>query len=197
METRPIKIDVLGSMVLCERHNASLSALDDVGGAFAGFIKNSPVHAGDSVINGCDLERWLLKLFLGHSVVSYRQQRRVKNWQPPVELLDALFNACPLEKNCGLYACAIEGVGRPPEFGLSYATDRSTGEGIGVFVTIEGLMLFFAAHPPDSLVLGPNLQLHFHPASLVISERFSTRTMHTGWYRGGKWIYPKEIKRSE
>ena len=68
--SKQLPISSLTAKVLCCRHNAAFSAIDDIGIAFFESIKNfSQVkYSGKkklSVFNGLDVERWLLKILYG------------------------------------------------------------------------------------------------------------------------------------
>src|SRR5687768_2006559 len=61
----------LTSRMLCERHNNALSPLDDAGGEFVQALLRfdhalrdgePPVQLEEVVLNGADVERWMLKI---------------------------------------------------------------------------------------------------------------------------------------
>lgn len=173
----------LVSKVLCTRHNRALAPLDEIGGLFVRFIKGDPSLGKDTVLNGYDLERWLLKIFLGLNVVYSKQHEDVRNWQPRIDLLRALFYKQPLDSSCGLYG--LEGPVGPKEvFALRHLTDKRTREGVGVLVSIQGFVVMFAASQPESLSPLPSYRSHFHPSILTISKDFEPQSLHTGWSKG-------------
>lgn len=63
---RKVSVDPLASNILCRRHNSDLSALDDIGEKFVDHLERigSEYTAWRPswfwVLNGHDLERWLL-----------------------------------------------------------------------------------------------------------------------------------------
>lgn len=179
----PIKI--LGAKILCERHNKALSGLDQVGGDFCRFIRNIPTRIKNVVINGFDLEKWMLKVFLGDSVIVQKQEKGIKNWQPPVELLNILFNSRSLGSNRGLYGFSLKNVSVPTEGVLTnYVSDKNSGEGVGILFKIEGLPLFFGIDVPPAILPNHYIQQFFHPAIIAIAEGDSVRELHTGWSDG-------------
>lgn len=189
-----LKPNSLGSNILCDRHNAALSGLDDIGGEFCHFIKNIPPQTSKSVINGCDLERCLLKLFLGYSVLYYKQERGIKNWEPSLALLETLFMKRPFEKECGLYAFSIKNIrGSISGLGINYVIDNATNDGVGIIFTIEGIVMFFGVVPPQPINPNPHMQLHYHPAILAVTEDLVTRELHTGWLTDLKITQSKDL----
>lgn len=184
-ELSRLKLGDLGANILCKRHNEALSGLDDVGGTFGRFIRNVTPQLHDAVINGSDLERWFLKIFLGHSVLFYKQQRSIKSWQPSMALLKTLFDKRPLEKDCGLYGFSVQNVRRPGSgIALNYVSDKITLDGIGILFVIEGVPMLFGINPP-TIPPNPHIEAHHHPACFSITENHATRKLFTGWMGTG------------
>ena len=65
-EERNISLASLTSKVLCERHNAALSPLDGVGKRFFEYIMRGIEQSDILMINGYEVERWMLKLLCGY-----------------------------------------------------------------------------------------------------------------------------------
>jgi len=185
-------INNLKMNILCDRHNKALSGLDDIGKKFAEFIKNGPNQPKDIVINGSDLERWFLKIFLGLSVDFNKQQRGMDNWQPSMKLLNVLFNKYPLEKDGGFYSLLIGNTElRTHSLSINYVSDKQSKEGIGIVVSLEVVTILFSIIPSPPINPDVNAKTFFHPASLQFPENNGNRILHTGWSNGINIVYEK------
>ncbi|MEA5078055.1 MAG: hypothetical protein VB013_05745 [Anaerolineaceae bacterium] len=181
----PLKTNNFGANILCKRHNEALSSLDEIGGNFCSFVKDGKTDKQIDVINGSDVERWFLKIFLGQSIIYYERKLGKKNWQPPRQLLENLFFGKPFDKGIGLYTFVFNNLANfVNALGYSYISDKETNEGVGINFNIEGIEFFFGIKEPPSIPNNPNLAICYHPSQLVIIENSSKRELFTGWVNG-------------
>lgn len=181
----PISTGALASKILCERHNHALSALDQVGGDFGRFIRNKPVQPKYSVINGFDLERWMLKLFLGLTVVVKNQEFNTKRWQPPLEWLHLLFGKQALTDSGGLYAFTLNNVSRPGNMiRINFVSERDTRNEVGIIINLDGIVIYFGMSDPPPVPPNRHMEIFRRPKLLAITEKNRTRELHTGWWNG-------------
>jgi hypothetical protein len=114
-ERRMVPTNALASNVLCRSHNSALSGLD----AFAVHVVSTFIAIGNDMVNrrrrrptavyllnGQDLERWMLKCLCGLIVsgtanVSVLEDAR--RWRPPRLWLDCLFGNVPLPREFGMW----------------------------------------------------------------------------------------------
>ena len=97
------------SNVLCERHNAALSPLDDLIGqlydALCAFREGRA--AGWRTLNGGDLERWVIKAMIGllesNNVLDFDSTRIVSDSGPPEPWLRFLFGEADLPEGFGFH----------------------------------------------------------------------------------------------
>ncbi|MBS2014031.1 MAG: hypothetical protein JST00_14170 [Deltaproteobacteria bacterium] len=72
-EAKKLTANALACNMLCRRHNSALSCLDVAGRDFVRCLRLSQERAaaggGRDVFNGIDLERWLLKMLCGYTVL--------------------------------------------------------------------------------------------------------------------------------
>jgi hypothetical protein len=109
--TRTLPTASLTARVLCKRHNEALSILD---GRAAEFVRCLDVihdgfgneRAATQVVDGDQLERWLLKTLCGCLASENMVNQvgdRVPGWEPPRDWLDFLYDQGSFPKGCGLY----------------------------------------------------------------------------------------------
>ncbi len=180
-----IPVKALGGKMLCERHNHALSGLDQVGVNFCRFIRNQPVQPKYNVLNGFDLERWMLKLFLGFSVIVKNQEYNIKDWQPPLEWLQLLFGEQGIADKGGLYSFTLNNVSRPGNMiKINYVSEKATGNEVGIIINLDGIVMFFGVSDPVPLPPNPHMEIFRRPKLLAIAEKNRTRELHTGWWNG-------------
>jgi len=113
-EWKSIPTAKMTSNILCARHNAALSPLDNVAIRFADTLnqidesrrtrsENKPEKY--HLFNGYDLERWMLKTLCGivFSKNASNNKRRIDSWAPSLDWLKILFENQSLLKNRGLF----------------------------------------------------------------------------------------------
>jgi hypothetical protein len=102
---------VLGSNILCRRHNLALSPLDAVALRFFRWIDqfHREFDGGQNanrffLVNGHDIERWMLKTLCG-AVFSKNATIHAAStdWCPPIDWLQTLFGEMKFPARCGLY----------------------------------------------------------------------------------------------
>lgn len=94
----------IGGRVLCKAHNNALDPLDRVGKAFFVGLGSAPEHLKGTdqparrvrLVNGHDVERWLLKTLCGFTAT-------FKEWGPPERWLRVLFGEVEFGAGEGLY----------------------------------------------------------------------------------------------
>ncbi len=164
----------LVAKVLCEKHNAALSAFDGAGHALFGGMDRMDSAAGKVgtppetyVVNGDHLERWMLKtlcggLYSGTMAVPGGSLKRVS---PPVEWLNVLFRGTALPSGQGLYLRA----GTPGE----------------VFSTEPAILKMAAVLDKDNIVIGFRMWVFNFEYLLVLAHLPSTLPpmLHHARYR--------------
>lgn len=182
-------LDSLASNILCDRHNSTLSPVDDTGLMFCRFVKNVPPIPPTSEINGQQLERWFLKVLLGYSAVFHKQQQ-AKDREPSLPLLRALFSGGPLDDGCGFFGVMLDRV-RVPLLGLAFRTwYTQEREVVAIIMRIDWLPVLFCAAPPPPTA-DSRFHIFLHPSSIVVSEASVTREIRSGWSKGAVLTYTK------
>lgn len=107
------------SWTLCKVHNYALSAIDATGGRLfesaiqlADHIGQGGRLAGELVVDGHTIERWLLKILCGSlAAKQYRDERRGKNVgiRPPLSWIEFLYNRRPWPDDIGIYFDGVVG----------------------------------------------------------------------------------------
>jgi hypothetical protein len=93
--------------ILCKRHNESLSSLDATAGKLFEAIQNTHkgIKAGWVLLNGEDIERWMMKLLFGiiaSGNIRPRDGHTAEKTCPPMPYLNILFGHKPMPPGCGL-----------------------------------------------------------------------------------------------
>jgi hypothetical protein len=154
-DLRAMPISRLASNILCKDHNTSLSELDEVGKRWVAHLAqvNADINAVSSprpvtmfLINGHDLERWMLKMLCGLVVsdtVEVPGMAEPRAWRPRVEWLEMVYGLRPIPPVCG-----VSFMGQPGEelrnrieFGV---ISKSTDGPLALAVTFYGLRFMFA-----------------------------------------------------
>jgi hypothetical protein len=140
-EMRSIPTDALNAKILCESHNAALSPLDAVGLRFAEHLRatrqamTTMRRRGPRthlILNGLDIERWLLKTLCGLVASGSTDVKGIgdpREWRPSVEGLEILFGVRPMTNGCGLHFLGKPGE-RPDvvqEFGFASVSNANLG----------------------------------------------------------------------
>ena len=168
-----IGIDDFCAKVLCDKHNSSLSVLDDAAGLAFSTIEALARACGDlaklgwaqtsfHLSSGMDIERWMIKVYCG--LVAAKKIRSAsgktvkRNALEPC-LLNSLMETSPLPSPLGLYMHTFVGQQLKPgalSFGTIQLTDGSDEVG-GIMLSL-GLMSFV-------LVISPHYGRTFHNAN--------------------------------
>ena len=102
-EERRISIGSLGASILCRRHNEALNGLDDVAQKFFEYLMpESSVSDAFLMINGGELERWMLKVLCGF-LASGMSIHSSDSWRPPLAWLRILFDIDNIPNGSGMY----------------------------------------------------------------------------------------------
>lgn len=106
---KPVSIPIQGmtGKILCKRHNESLSPLDTTAGKLFETIKNT--HKGEKVgwvlLNGEDIERWMMKILFGilaSGNIKQRDGNATQKASPPITYLNILFGNQAMNPGWGL-----------------------------------------------------------------------------------------------
>jgi len=107
---KKLRISSLTSKVLCQRHNESLSPLDKNATEFFRALKNFTQASFDGpekviILNGRDLERWMLKAIYGLLTSKSLQQQYGISIQGVIDkrCVELLYDLVPFEKGRGLF----------------------------------------------------------------------------------------------
>lgn len=72
-EEKRLSANALAAKMLCKRHNTALSSLDEAGRAFVRCLRfaqeRAAANGGGDTLNGIDVERWILKMLCGYTVL--------------------------------------------------------------------------------------------------------------------------------
>ena len=155
-----IPLDALASNILCERHNNSLSPLDDVAGKFFSAVRDAGGLGRQSdvrrdllfLVNGNALERWGVKTALGlyHSTYARAGGKCIADSfhldsQQSVDCLSGGVLPAPL----GMYAMATEKV-KEHDFGIAPITNKVSQRFIGVQIQMKFIHLMFVVDPVEA-----------------------------------------------
>lgn len=129
--------NALASNVLCDRHNSALSPLDDVGLAFVRMLRRGVRHSagvqrarGRGILNGIDVERWLLKTLCGFTALDKEAV--------PAQWVQMLYGRAPIERPAGLRMnIEVGDVNADPEM-IEYGTAFDAGRRVGCSLTVQG-----------------------------------------------------------
>jgi hypothetical protein len=183
-ENRQVSINSLGSKVLCERHNKALSNIDEIGKLFFQYILAENVQSRFLMINGGELERWMLKVLCGY-ISSGNLLSDLKQWQPPNHWLQVLFGSDVIPNGSGLYVLRGKDISTPIKQIKIWAIE-SNQKGIfnGLLFIIAGFQfLFFMDSPRRDIPVGitnSGWQMRYKPECLVIIYHGKQREIHFG-----------------
>lgn len=105
-EYQSLRAGNLASKILCEACNTALSPLDDLVARARRHLRTAP-SPSLLVLNGHDVERWILKLLCGHAASATARHPKtgtLRQWTPPTMWLDILYGDMPFKEPLGLYA---------------------------------------------------------------------------------------------
>lgn len=181
-EARTISANDLASKVLCERHNNALGGLDALAIKFFRFLGKD--HTEEALlINGHEIERWLLKLLCGAFASGnfVLNSTQTDNWSPSEQWLQILFGSRLIPPGAGLHYIMVEIPNiKRNENRLSPFENSSTNTPIGFWFIIGGFTFLFAMEPYPS----EHERLRYRPMALQIIENGKERVVHLGWKKG-------------
>lgn len=183
--TGAMKIDAakFGSNLLCTAHNEALSPLDEIGHRFFVAIADIPKYFEEQptgpdrrvLVNGHDVERWMLKIAIGLGSVVLPKS---KEWRPPRHWVRTLFGKRALT-NGGMSCIAPVGSLVPRDARIGFAPMFwNQVEFVGVLVIVGGVrfMLLMSDQAGEVDV--------YRPGSLRFSGRSSgvEQIVWLGWH---------------
>ncbi len=184
-EERRISIESISSKILCKRHNQALSGLDIIGMKFFRFLLQENYSEEYLMINGDEVERWMLKLLCGQ-ISSGWSSSEYRNWQPPKEWLEILFGLGNIQKCEGLYLFKGKDIKTDyHQIGAWLVGDGSQDVKFnGVYFLIGGFQFLFLISSPNNdfleRILKAGWQLHYRPECIIIVNGNTQREIHFG-----------------
>ncbi len=194
----------LKANILCNRHNADLSPLDELAKIFFERIRdiaaeyNGKLPNGRNAIllNGHALERWALKVlcgaaFSGNASIS---GVRIRGWVPPERWLRTLFDGHAFAPPQGLYFVGEnQTASSTPGFG--FATIGSADMLVGAAVHISGFRFVLAADPMPVDVPHSDLKSTNHRVfAMKFSNDLKERYILFGWPKDSRGDRGQEIR---
>jgi len=188
-KSKELSIATLSSKVLCNRHNEALSPLDTLAKKFFSVALGRAGEQWAMVLNGFEVERWMLKLycgFLSSGVMTYRGKPMPKAF-PSEEFLNTLFYRKPIPPGRGLL-CVLEKKSEYRDGMIRWRPLMHQQFGlIGFDFGIEYIRLMFSFGPvsdTDNETIRTK-GLRYHPNSIIVKGRDVYRELHFGWPEGG------------
>src|ERR1700687_3518444 len=185
---------VLASNILCRRHNVALSTLDAVALRFFRWIDefHGEFDRGQEdnrfcLVNGHDVERWILKTLCGAVFSKNATINAAKSdWQPPTEWLQILFGEAQFSARCGLYVSGkipdSEGIERGYKF-VAFSNNAAGVYGARVSLNDETFGVAMSAPPED--LANTFLATHvYRPRGLAFTNGTSEKIIQFGWDDG-------------
>lgn len=182
-ETRRLPADAIVAKILCDRHNSALSPLDAEAGRLfetlrefdAAFADTAvPTSSSLAVLNGSDIERWLLKCLIGAAHSGGLETSSLRELDRCVAVL---FGEADWPSTWGLSLFPH----RDSEHsynGIAFMTMLgSDGRIWGLVASIAGIPLLL------SVGIGTNDRLRFHPGGIVFShaKRDAEKVLALAW----------------
>lgn len=181
---RPFPARQLKAKVLCERHNSALSPLDALATKTFAYLLRGGTSDSLAVVNGYDLERWMLKALCGYAssglAFSNRQGQPSKGWAPPPEWLRVLFGTDTLPQGAGLHA--VSGRWRSSTAALLQPVSKEdTGMPVALATAFGGFLLMFAMEPLPGTRKPTSAKTHYRANEIQVVEGRMMRTLHLAW----------------
>ncbi len=199
--TRALPVDVLrAANVLCRRHNSALSPLDRVGLRLGSALQRLVLRPPDStravervhlMVNGHDVERWMLKQLLGHakSGTAGYDNRKIAPGQVLVgtEILAVLMGDVVFARPHGLYVRANrqpnQGEWRiaKSDGGSRVLLDLEDGQATGIEVRVASFDLVLWIDPrrrPLRVDIGPGV---YRPRLILDRRRSENEGVELSW----------------
>lgn len=139
--------NAIAANILCERHNSTLSPLDAMAVRLFEALsqKGTKEKAEKSLhlINGHDVERWLLKVLCGLAASGNLEPERAVDLDIPRSWLEILFSQREFPNGWGLYVCNQVGhkFGGPHGIAIKAISNLNHITGLGVEVCGYELVL--------------------------------------------------------
>lgn len=152
-EQKTLSPNALTSNVLCGRHNAALSPLDEIAvRLFKAFDEGGVVGSGQQLLylfSGHDVERWLLKILCGITYSNNLPLGDNIDLSIPQKWLDILFNNVEFSDDQGLYVCKSRGhlFEGPQGLQLQAITRQGRLSGLGLWLNGYELILSMSGFP--------------------------------------------------
>lgn len=194
-QNKKISVYSLASKVLCTRHNAALSNIDEIGKLFFQFIMGVNVTREVLMINGFELERWMLKLLCGY-ISSGNISPKFKQWQPSNQWLQILFGREDVPIGSGMYILRGRDIKTSYNQILVWVIENDRKDNLnGLFFQIFGFQfLFFMGLPRWDIpqrIYKSGWQMRYRPECLVIVNYSKQREVHFGPPPRGGYVVMK------
>jgi hypothetical protein len=166
---RTVGIESLTAKILCQKHNNSLSNLDEEAGALFDAIrewcKRENIYANTSplsriarpptVVHARLLERWFLKtlLNLSHSRQYYIGIHGEEQGVVPLDLVQICYGIRPFEGTAGMYGAAHAGMIVASHDTLRFAPLLRDERVMGGFFEFRGFRFFLSLMPSEQLTM--------------------------------------------
>lgn len=180
---------------ICERHNAALEGIEEIGSRFFKFVTDrcsgliaSEAGSGNELIvfNGHDIERWVLKTMIAMGFGFDRGPDGASTWTPDIKWLEILFGNEPFPERWGMYFRGKAGrrIRDTGELGL-VALISETGAFGGAFElrSIRGLLLM--TMPPRDLIDSMLDGYLYRPDDIILTDGEHHKIIHFGWDQPG------------
>lgn len=188
-KSKSLSINALSSKVLCERHNEALSPLDTLAKKFFSVALGKAGDQWAIVLDGFELERWMLKLYCGclSSGLFTYQGKPLPKELPSTTLLETLFYRKPIPQGRGLL-CVLEKLGEYRSGMIAWGPLIHEDLGlIGLDFRIEYIRLQFSfvSVADSDREMSRTKGIRYHPNSIIVSGKDVYRELHFGWPEGG------------
>ena len=194
-EERPVSLRRLGPKVLCKRHNEALGTLDQIGKKFFEFIMGANVQNEYLMINGDEVERWMLKVLCGY-LASGWISRDHKHSEPSNQWLQILFGSDTVPAGSGLYILRGKDITvNYHQIGVRVIESNEAGVFNGLYFLIAGFQfLFFMGSPRPDIplrIFDSGWQMRYRPECIVIASDSDQREVHLGIPPRGGFVVMK------
>jgi hypothetical protein len=183
---KQVPINAIASQILCERHNKALSPLDKLAGKFTDFLFTLRPESDFFLLNGSELERWMLKVFIGF-IASGIIQNKFKGTTPQLELLQIIFGNNRVPDNTGLFFIQGEVTADRHQVGI-YVFPLEEGNVTSNYLVfiISGFVFLFIYDIRALPKIEPRsgIELVHHPKFIQVINGAVTKEIHFGWPEG-------------
>ncbi len=183
-ESRKMSIKNMSAKVLCSRHNQALSGLDDIGRKFFEFLRSDLPGNRILMINGYELERWMLKVLCGFLASGWGPHKQ-GTWTAPRNWLEILFGSDIVPFPGGLSLLRGKDIRAPNnQIGVFPAESDMLGSFNGIAFIIGGIhFLFFMGPPQRNIPLNvfkSGWQIRYRPTCLLMIGASGQHEIHFG-----------------